>query len=277
MEAISFTETPAPIPERTEADWKAEYVANQRARAERMNEAAGSLTGFDCEICRNRGFLYRADGDGYIAAAPCKCMAVRRSKRILEQSGLADMISRYTFDNWQTTEKWQAAVLEKAKGYAEDPEGWFAVCGKSGTGKTHICTAVCGALMERGFEVRYMLWRDAATRLKANATDDIAGYGREIEPYKTVQVLYIDDLFKTGNRQRPTTMDVNLAFEIINARYNTAGLITVISTELSMDDLMRTDEATASRIYERTKQKRNLFDFAKFPNWRMRAGDGTAG
>ena len=72
-------------------------------------------------------------------------------------------------------------------------------------------------------------------------------------------------------------MDVNLAFEIINARYNTSGLITLISSERTLDELMRIDEATASRIYERTKQNRNHYNLAGKENWRMKQTGGNYG
>ena len=242
-----------------------------------FNRNPGNLDGYYCPDCLNRGYTTQADDEGHLITVRCKCMTIRDNKRRMELSGLSDMLTRYTFENWKTESGWQAAVLDGAKRFAENPEGWFSVCGKPGTGKTHICTAICGKLMEQGYDVRYMLWRDAATTLKANSMDDAAAYSREIEPLKTVKVLYIDDLFKTGNRQPPTVMDVNLAFEIINARYNTSGLITLISSERTLDDLMRIDEATASRIYERTKQNRNHYNLAGKENWRMKQTGGNYG
>ena len=38
-----------------------------------------------------------------------------------------------------------------------DPKGWFVTTGRSGAGKTHLCTAICGELLHRGLPVRYML------------------------------------------------------------------------------------------------------------------------
>ena len=239
-----------------------------------MNESPGNLTGYDCPECRNKGVTYTVDKDGHIIARKCKCWAIRRSLRYMEASGLAELLKRCTFDTWQTPERWQGAALDKAKQYAENPVGWLAVCGKSGTGKTHLCTAVCGRLMERGVEVRYMLWRDAATRLKTNATYDISSYNSEIEPLKKVRCLYIDDLFKIGCRQKPTVMDVNLAFEIINARYIDGKLITVISSEFTLEEIMSIDNATGSRIYERTKPNRNYFNFSNQGNWRTGGQNG---
>ena len=271
LEKIDFGE-PTNAPSTGTTSPKTAYIEQQRWRAEAFNKTPGNLEGYDCPLCLNRGHSYKTDEEGHLISVPCKCMTVRNNQRRLEQSGLADLIGRYTLDAWETAEEWQAAVLEKAKRYAENPDGWFSICGKPGTGKTHICTAICGELMKRGYDVRYMLWRDVATTLKANSMDDAAAYSREIEPLKTVKALYIDDFLKTGNRKPPTVMDVNLAFEIINARYNTAGLITIVSSERSLDELMRIDEATASRIYERTKKNRNYYNLAGMENWRMKQG-----
>lgn len=233
------------------------------------NRKPGNLEGYDCPECLNRGFSYRIDEKGYMIAKPCKCMTIRKNRQRVERSGLSDLLSRYTFDAWRTEREWQAEVFAGAKRFAENPDGWFAMCGSPGTGKTHICTAICGELMKKGYDVRYMLWRDAATTLKANSTADAAAYSHEITPLKTVQVLYIDDFFKTGGKRPPTVMDANLAFEIINARYNARDLITIVSSERSLDELMRIDEATASRIYERTKRNRNYYNLAGMSNFRM--------
>lgn len=252
------------------------YIDQQRWRAEAFNRNPGNLEGYDCPECLNRGFSFKTDDEGHLISVRCKCMTIRNNRRRVEQSGLSDLLSRYTFDAWIAESDWQGEILSGAKRFAENPDGWFSVCGRPGTGKTHICTAICGELMKKGYDVRYMLWRDAATTLKADSMRDAAAYSREIKPLKTVRVLYIDDFFKMGGGRPPTVMDVNLAFEIINARYSTDGLITIVSTERSLDELMRIDEATASRIYERTKQNRNFYNLAGKQNWRMTQG-GTYG
>lgn len=227
----------------------------------------GNLTGYDCPECLNRGFFFRVDENGVRYSEECRCMAVRRNLWRIGDSGLADLIDRYTFEAWETPETWQKEILEAAKRYAEEPEGWFGVFGKSGTGKTHICTAICGELMSRGMDVRYMLWRDLGTQIKASMKD-AEEYSRLIDPLKTAKVLYIDDLFKTGKGQTPTTADVNLAFEILNYRYNTKGLYTIISSEMGLETILETDEAVGSRIYERTKGGR-WFDLSGKRNWRI--------
>ena len=71
-----------------------------------------------------------------------------------------------------------------------------------------------------GKNTRYLQWRDEVPKIKAKANSD--EYEKLVEPWKTVEVLYIDDLFKTGKgkdeqeEQKPTAADINVAFEIIN-------------------------------------------------------------
>lgn len=105
-----------------------------------------------------------------------------------------------------------------------------------------------------------MLWRDDVSRIKAVANQG-EEYNAAIAPYKHAELLYIDDLFKTGRSfdsrsPRPTTADVNVAFEILNYRY-TAKLPTIVSSECVLDDLIQIDESLAGRIAERAK---NLFE-----------------
>ena len=115
----------------------------------------------------------------------------------MKQSGLGEMLTRYTFSAWNCREPWQEAVRKAAVRYAENPEGWFYVGGQPGTGKTHLCTALCSALLDRGLAVRYMLWRDVSVEAKA-AVNDGERYQELVRPLKSVPVLYVDDMFKTG-------------------------------------------------------------------------------
>lgn len=115
-------------------------------------------------------------------------------------------------------------------------------------------------------DCRYMLWRDVSVRAKA-AVNDETEYRKLVEPLKRVKALYIDDLLKTGKGQTPTTGDVNLAFEILNARYNDSRLITILSSEMTVNQILDLDEAVGSRIYERTKG--NYVDLTGKRNWRL--------
>lgn len=234
------------------------------------NATPGNLPGEHCPICLNKGYVRKKTIDGAVSIE-CRCMPKRRSLRMMKKSGLGDMLERYTFDTYQTTENWQQTVKQKAMDYVKDHDGkWFVAAGSVGSGKTHICTAICGGLIGDGLEVRYMLWRDHSVKIKAVVNDSEA-YSEMVEPLKRVPVLYIDDFLKSakdeGGKQRITPGDINLAFELINYRYNDKNLITIISTEKMIDDIIGIDEAIGSRIYERSKGYR--LELTGDKNWRM--------
>lgn len=240
-----------------------------RWQADRLNTEPGALTGYDCPECLNRGHFHRVDDQGRRYLEECRCMVIRRNRERIARSGLADMLERYTLDSWKETEQWQRKARELVQRYAEHQHGWLLASGTPGTGKTHLCTALCGMLMEKGIDTRYTLWRDFSVQAKA-AVNDEAEYRRIVEPVKRVKCLYIDDLFKTGKGQEPTTGDVNLAFEILNSRYNDEKLLTIISTEKDVEQLLSIDEAVGSRIYERSKDFYLCLTGKK--NWRLESG-----
>ena len=234
----------------------------EQRKVELYNAEEGDLhetDGYTCPICKNKGHIgllseYPA-GCWTMDYRECKCMDVRRSIKRMKKSGLKNIIKDYTFDKFIAEESWQKAIKDAAVEYAKNPEGWFFLGGQSGAGKTHLCTAICRELLLSGKRVRYMLWRDDVVKLKGAVTESDE-YTKLIDEYKNTEVLYIDDLFKTGKAadntiQKPTGADVNVAFEIINYRYNNPALLTIISSELSQDELIDIDEAIGGRIYEK--------------------------
>jgi DNA replication protein DnaC len=236
----------------------------EQFKVDGLNNTVGSRNledGYECPTCKNKGFIAKLvendNGTYSHCFADCKCVEVRNSIMRMKRSGLKDIIKDYTFDKFEATEPWQKSIKAAAMDYAKDPEGWFFLGGQSGAGKTHLCTAICREFLLAGKRVRYMLWRDDIVKIKGAVTES-EEYSKMIDEFKRVDVLYIDDLFKTGKDmyntvQKPTAADVNVAFEIINFRYNNPGLLTIISSELSEDELIDIDEAIGGRIYERAK------------------------
>ena len=219
------------------------------------------LDNVDCEECNNTGrILYEKDGTLY--SRECQCMPKRRSLRRIKNSGLSDMINRYSFDNYETPDETRRKTKAKAVAYVSEDTSWFYIAGRSGSGKSHICTAICAELINKGKDVYYMSWRDESTAIKACVTDTEA-YESKMKKLKTVDILYIDDFLKGSD----TDADIRLAFEIINSRYNDTKLRTIISSERDITELLERDEALGGRIYERAKGYT-----LKSPdsNWRLR-------
>lgn len=233
-----------------------------RMKCDALNASVGNLAeldGYNCPVCKNRGFVAEPEQDcrgiWRDRLRRCKCQKTRATLRRLARSGLKDIVQEYTFERYVTANDWQRAIKTAAELFVEDDEHtcWF-IGGASGCGKTHICTAMAGWYLKHGREVRYMLWRDEVVRLKASVTD-AETYDRIMEGLKRADVLYIDDLFKTGRGpdgpQKPTQADINIAFELINARYNSRKLVTIISSECTIPDILGIDEAIGGRIVER--------------------------
>ena len=238
----------------------------EQFKVDGLNSAVGNRNeedGYDCPLCKNKGYIAKLVEDrGHYSHcfADCKCNETRKSIMRMKRSGLKDIIKDYTFDKFVDKEPWQKVIKEAAMEYAENPEGWFFLGGQSGSGKTHLCTAICRKFLLSGQRVIYMLWRDEIVKIKeaAKGGDENTELKDILEKYKTADVLYIDDLFKTGRNidnsmPKPTAADINYAFEIINYRYNNPKLLTIISSELTEDELLDIDEAIGGRIYERAK------------------------
>lgn len=229
----------------------AEYEARRVAM---MNQMPGKLTGYDCPRCLNRGGSYKLE-NGYITFVQCSCEAIRRSIRRAKNSGLGDLLERHTFERFQTPEPWQAKAKKLAQEYAAAPDGWFVASGASGSGKTHLCTAICKRLLDNGRAVRYELWRETAQKIKAAALDGETR-SKLMAPLKNAEVLYLDDFLKTARGTAPTKADIELAIDIIGARYN-AKTLTMLSTELTVDELLSLDVALGGASMRCAERGRN--------------------
>ncbi len=237
-----------------------------------LNDLPGGLQGYDCELCKNKGTVYVVK-DGYVVAQECNCMLMRRNIVRIHESGLEELLRRNTLDTYITQENWQKGIKAVALDFLKsDGKDWFFIGGQVGAGKTHICTAIVGELMQRGYSAKYMQWRQEATKLKSVIND------KEYEPLmdmlKTVSVLYIDDLFKGGTdkygkKELPTPGDINLAFDIIATRYN-QNLVTLISSERTMTELLAVDEAIGSRIAQKANKYKISLTQDEQKNYRLR-------
>ena len=252
-------------------------------QVDEYNKAVGNLNesdGYDCVICKNKGFTSMVKYNEFIKShfetlVPCKCARIRSAIKRLNRSGLKNIVKDYTFDNYKCETAWQDNVKFYAMRFCKDNENnWFFIGGQSGAGKTHLCTAIAVHYIRTGKEMRYMLWRDEISRIKASMNDDA---GDMIKELKETQVLYIDDLFKMGKDEdgrvkMPTASDVNIAFEILNYRLLNPELITIISSERTLVELNQIDEAIAGRIAEKTKDAGYCLNIKKDPsrNWRMK-------
>jgi DNA replication protein DnaC len=228
-------------------DWE----QHQRQKVERLNQQHGALTGYDCKLCLNRGHINFCDEQTQaIACYACECSKVQESLRLIKASGLEQSIEKMKLDNFVADTDLQKSIKQKAKQWLDDIylqrlPTWLMLCGQSGVGKTHLCTAVCGQLLQAGLQVVYLTYRDEIPKLKRNTLDD-KYYNTKMSLWQSCKILYIDDLFKG----KITEVDVNLMFELLDYRVRN-NLRTIISTELLTNELVVVDEALGGRIIQK--------------------------
>lgn len=256
-----------------------QMVARCQAHSEqsRNNSATASSEDY-CPLCNNDGYIV-VDRANWIVK-PCSCLELRKDRERIKASGLEEQLKTMTFDTYKADDPWKQKAKQTAEAWVQHVldggSSWLFFGGQPGSGKTHLCTAACGKLLNARKRVRYMLWTEDSRRLKASIME-MEEFDRLSYPLIATDVLYIDDLFKTQRGRdadgKITTAEVRTAFELLDARYRMKRP-TIISTEWMMDELIATDEATYSRVYEMCKGFRVQIKRDPTRNYRLKdSGD----
>ncbi len=245
---------------------------------EKYGHSTPSLTNspqYKCGKCRDSGWI---EVDPVTrAVTKCSCRIAAESEAKIRNSGLSEALDIQTFDSFITKTDVQQKMKEIAKSYLDDLlasdinscHPWLYLGGNPGSGKTHICTAVCGELLKHNIAVRYMEWLKDAQKLKAYVNDE--NFDEIVSEYINISVLYIDDLFKQIYSPTPhfTDADIKIAFTILNARY-IRNKPTIISCEWDLiNQLLPVDEGVFSRVYERCKSYRMMIARKTENNFRL--------
>lgn len=253
------------LPEMTREEWQQKKIDDYNATAGNLNE----VDGYNCDLCKNKGHILVLDENYTELYRECKCMKTRATLQRAKRSGLGDILTDFTFDKYIVTEDWQGNIKETAQAFCTDDSAkWFYIGGQSGAGKTHLCTAIAAHHIKAGYEVKYMIWIAEAKKLKALVND--ASYQQEINKYKDVDVLYIDDFLKVDDNERPTGADMKLALEIINHRLLSKDKVTIISSERPINELIDYDEATMGRLFQQTGNYKISIQKDRSRNYRLR-------
>lgn len=137
--------------------------------------------------------------------------------------------------------------------------------GRPGSGKTHLLMAVANQLIQERVHVMYFPWVEALNNLK----DDFSKLDERIRQMQTVEVLYIDDLFK--GRKLPTDFQLEQLFAVVNDRYlNKRPML--LSSEKTMDEIIDFDEGLGSRLAEMCMDYTVYMVGGRELNYRLREG-----
>ena len=232
------------------ASW-VEFIRFQCATANNNVGHLNEKDGINCDKCLNRGYFEMFNeetGNTYIKK--CSCMAKRESILLMRKSGLDNLLN-CSFQNYETTEKWQKSALDMAVDYVNNSDnGWLYFSGQRGGGKTHLCSAICKELMNKGRSVKYMLWTDISQKLDALKYKEL-DYKLYMDVIKNTDVLYIDDFLKNSLHD---FTEIKKAYIIINAR-DLVEKKTIISSENSIYELDDVDSAISGRIRKQCGNK----------------------
>ncbi len=203
-----------------------------------------------CPACDGSGFIKSfKDGRGDLRECPI-CAAKKAHAARLAQSGISQAdYERYTLDSFKadTTEarRMKAAAEHYLNNAGKSQSiGFF---GKPGTGKTHICIAICQASKRAHF---YWQYRAEIQKIKNAAYRLPQEYEDLMKRAGTAKFLYIDDLFKGAVINGGIApQDAQIMFDIINRRYVNK-LPTIFSSEIPTRKMAQMDEGLATRIEE---------------------------
>jgi DNA replication protein DnaC len=202
---------------------------------------------YTCPDCSDTGFI-----DG---TKTCHCLKELIIKGRIEASAMGRLLEKQSFDNFDLD--WYAydekikermkVNLAVAKNYVRDfnkKQDNLLLIGSTGTGKTHISTAIARELIHKGYDVIYDSTQNIISDFESDRFRN--SYGREenkSEKYLDCRLLIIDDLGTEFSNQ----FTLSTIYNLLNTRQN-KGLPTIISTNLSPEELARKYE---DRIYSR--------------------------
>jgi DNA replication protein DnaC len=201
---------------------------------------------YTCKECSDTGF---------VGTKMCTCLKQLLITKNIQSSGMGNLIDKQSFDNFNlgayraNPEVYTRMErnLRIAKAFADNfarHHDNLLLIGTTGTGKTHISTAIAKTVISQGFDVLY----DSVQNIINDFESDKfrSGYSQS-EPvsskYLECDLLIIDDL----GAEFITQFSVSALYNLINTRQN-KGLSTIISTNLSAGELAGKYEG---RIYSR--------------------------
>ena len=189
---------------------------------------------------------------GYVDTKMCKCFRSLLLTENIKSSGMGRLIEKQSFDNFrfdiyddpETAERMRSVVgiaRDFAENFAKNKDRNLLLIGRTGTGKTHVSSAIARAVIERGYDVLY----DTVQNIISAFETDTFRRGEESvsSKYLECDLLIVDDL----GTEFSTQFTVSCIYNLINTRYN-RGLSTVISTNL---DPVQLSKQYDDRIYSR--------------------------
>jgi DNA replication protein DnaC len=224
-----------------------------------------------CKLCDGLEWVVSMNDRGMSYAVPCVCRQERLHRQRLRRSGLCGALRLITFacyEEWNIdARRAKAKVMEYTGRFSQirgEVSNSVALLGAVGAGKTMLGVAALNELMEKGVDVMYVKYRDMIAALK-NSVNDREVYDAAMRDYLSVEVLFIDDLFK-----QMSEADIKYVYAVIGGRYASRAPV-ILTSEMTILDMIAVDEATGSRIAQMCGAHAHTFEQGKVSlNYRLK-------
>lgn len=201
----------------------------------------------ECPLCKGARFVHPLLTNGkpdYSHVVPCQCATIevesRRVERLQKYSNLGSL-SRFSFKNLIPEGKSKESLSQeqfrrahnRAREFAQKPEGWIVFTGSSGCGKTHLAAAIINQCIETGIPAFYITVADLLDHLRSSFSPaSEMPYDEFFEQVRNTPVLVLDDF----GVQSSTSWAKEKLDQLLSHRYNNR-LPTVIVSSVSVEEL----------------------------------------
>ena len=199
-----------------------------------------------CPLCGGLGFYTYDVPPGHPEfgrAIPCDCLEpvakARQLAGLVELAGLKGL-EGMTFETFREIHQVakdgrvisNRSALRAAQAFAENPQGWLLIMGRTGRGKTHLLAAIGHECLARGQLVVYASTPDLLDHLRATfEPGSRVGYEERLRALREVEVLLLDDL----GAERDSGWGEEKVWQLLNWRYERR-LPTAITTNVAIAD-----------------------------------------
>ena len=254
-----------------------------------LNLKTGEEIKYDCDICKDRTYIVSDENDYFIKdylsqvidnkiidvpiyLKKCACRVKNEFEINMKQSGMNAILDKVKNEKYETKLDWQKDYRKRVDEYVNNDVNGFFISGQTGSGKTLLMGKALLNLLNKGKEVYYFDWHNDFNK-KVIDRYKVENWSL-IEYMCNVDVLYLDDLFKTrGNIIEDLykrDKEIMIARTIIDKRLNSKGKKTIVSMEWKPSDIAMIDSSLHGRMLLMAESNKNWITMTDKENRNIR-------